>query len=262
MVTSFSLATRSKFPKNPYALRYNLSFHSHNFSGDDHHFEAFIKSSPGPSIVVINKHLADLVDHKRYSDVISRWKVVRGYGIIGCNFSTYGFEPTVVTWTTLLRGLCDHHQIGKAFEFYREAKKNGLELNRISCSTLIQGLCKSGLKLRLELRCSRALYPFSRNCVWNFVSLNVASVSQVRVFTRRKRSKKAVEVQEKEQVNQTLEQEDDEGDNAFHKAAKTARMKLENLDWLIVMLRNPEADVEVRNHRQVEANALTHFSSD
>ncbi|KAF7824229.1 TATA-binding protein-associated factor BTAF1 isoform X1 [Senna tora] len=122
MVTSFSLATRSKFPKNPYALCFNLSFRSHNFSGDDHHFEAFIKSSPGPSIVVINKHLADLVDHKHDSDVISRWKVVRGYGIIGCNF----------TFST-------------GFEFYREAKKNGLELNRISCSTLIQGLCKSGL---------------------------------------------------------------------------------------------------------------------
>ncbi|KAF7824282.1 endonuclease III-like protein 1, chloroplastic-like [Senna tora] len=37
---------------------------------------------------------------------------------------------------------------------------------------------------------------------------NVASVSQVRVFTRRKRSKKAAEDQEKEQVNQTQEQED------------------------------------------------------
>ncbi|KAK7243338.1 hypothetical protein RIF29_38131 [Crotalaria pallida] len=42
--------------------------------------------------------------------------------------------------------------------------------------------------------------------------------------------------------------QDDDGDNAFHIAAETAKMIRENLDWLIVMLRNPNADVEVRNH--------------
>ncbi|TYI85767.1 hypothetical protein E1A91_D04G018900v1 [Gossypium mustelinum] len=40
----------------------------------------------------------------------------------------------------------------------------------------------------------------------------------------------------------------DEGDNAFHIAADTAKMIRENLEWLIVMLRNPDAAVEVRNH--------------
>ncbi|XWS08275.1 hypothetical protein CRYUN_Cryun41cG0065800 [Craigia yunnanensis] len=40
----------------------------------------------------------------------------------------------------------------------------------------------------------------------------------------------------------------DEGDNAFHIAAYTAKMIRENLEWLIVMLRNPDAAVEVRNH--------------
>jgi len=43
--------------------------------------------------------------------------------------------------------------------------------------------------------------------------------------------------------------QDDDGDNAFHIAAETAKMIRENLDWLIVMLLNPDADVEVRNHR-------------
>lgn len=43
--------------------------------------------------------------------------------------------------------------------------------------------------------------------------------------------------------------QDDEGDNAFHIAADAARMIRENLVWLIVMLRNPDAAVEVRNHR-------------
>ncbi|XP_061346530.1 E3 ubiquitin-protein ligase KEG-like, partial [Gastrolobium bilobum] len=42
--------------------------------------------------------------------------------------------------------------------------------------------------------------------------------------------------------------QDDDGDNAFHIAAETAKMIRENLDWLIVMLRNPDADIEVRNH--------------
>lgn len=45
--------------------------------------------------------------------------------------------------------------------------------------------------------------------------------------------------------------QDDEGDNSFHIAADAAKMIRENLDWLIVMLRNPDAAVEVRNHRQV-----------
>ncbi|TYJ15760.1 hypothetical protein E1A91_A10G205600v1 [Gossypium mustelinum] len=40
----------------------------------------------------------------------------------------------------------------------------------------------------------------------------------------------------------------DEGDNAFHIAADTAKMIRENLEWLIVMLGNPDAAVEVRNH--------------
>ncbi|KAJ4720401.1 E3 ubiquitin-protein ligase KEG [Melia azedarach] len=42
--------------------------------------------------------------------------------------------------------------------------------------------------------------------------------------------------------------QDDEGDNAFHIAADAAKMIRENLEWLIVMLSNPEAAVEVRNH--------------
>ncbi|KAH0981870.1 hypothetical protein GBA52_009047 [Prunus armeniaca] len=44
--------------------------------------------------------------------------------------------------------------------------------------------------------------------------------------------------------------QDDEGDNAFHIAADAAKMIHENLEWLIVMLRNPDASVEARNHRQ------------
>lgn len=42
--------------------------------------------------------------------------------------------------------------------------------------------------------------------------------------------------------------QDDEGDNAFHIAADSAKMIRENLEWIIVMLRYPEAAVEVRNH--------------
>ncbi|KAE9616293.1 putative protein kinase TKL-Pl-1 family transcription factor C2H2 family [Lupinus albus] len=42
--------------------------------------------------------------------------------------------------------------------------------------------------------------------------------------------------------------QNDDGDTAFHIAAETAKMIRENLDWLIVMLRNPNADIVVRNH--------------
>ncbi|QHO52295.1 E3 ubiquitin-protein ligase KEG [Arachis hypogaea] len=49
---------------------------------------------------------------------------------------------------------------------------------------------------------------------------------------------------------------DDDGDNAFHIAAETAKMICENLDWLIVMLRNSDADIEVRKHSTFNWNAL------
>ncbi|KAH6834259.1 protein kinase [Perilla frutescens var. hirtella] len=42
--------------------------------------------------------------------------------------------------------------------------------------------------------------------------------------------------------------QDDDGDNAFHIAADTAKLIRENLEWLIVMLRYPDAAVDVRNH--------------
>ncbi|CAN1316136.1 E3 ubiquitin-protein ligase KEG [Linum perenne] len=42
--------------------------------------------------------------------------------------------------------------------------------------------------------------------------------------------------------------QDDEGDTAFHIAADAAKMIRENLEWLIVMLGNPIAAVEARNH--------------
>ncbi|XP_020597993.1 E3 ubiquitin-protein ligase KEG isoform X2 [Phalaenopsis equestris] len=43
--------------------------------------------------------------------------------------------------------------------------------------------------------------------------------------------------------------QDDDGDNAFHIAADAAKMIRENLNWIVVMLQYPNADVEVRNHR-------------
>jgi E3 ubiquitin-protein ligase KEG len=42
--------------------------------------------------------------------------------------------------------------------------------------------------------------------------------------------------------------QDDDGDNAFHIAAETTKMIRENLDRLIVILLNPDADTNVRNH--------------
>ncbi|CAN6483354.1 unnamed protein product [Victoria cruziana] len=42
--------------------------------------------------------------------------------------------------------------------------------------------------------------------------------------------------------------QDDEGDNAFHIAADTAKMVRENLQWIVVMLQYPDAAIDVRNH--------------
>jgi hypothetical protein len=49
--------------------------------------------------------------------------------------------------------------------------------------------------------------------------------------------------------------QDDDGDNAFHIAAETAKMIRENLDWLIVMLKNPAADIEVRTTGMSQAHS-------
>ncbi|KAL0387792.1 UNVERIFIED_CONTAM: E3 ubiquitin-protein ligase KEG [Sesamum radiatum] len=48
--------------------------------------------------------------------------------------------------------------------------------------------------------------------------------------------------------------QDDDGDNAFHIAADTAKMIRENLEWILIMLRYPNAAVDVRNHRLVSDN--------
>lgn len=42
--------------------------------------------------------------------------------------------------------------------------------------------------------------------------------------------------------------QNDEGDNAFHIAADTAKMVRENLDWIVVMLQQEDAAIDVRNH--------------
>lgn len=42
--------------------------------------------------------------------------------------------------------------------------------------------------------------------------------------------------------------QDDEGDNAFHIAADAAKMIRENLEWVILMLRYPDAAIGIRNH--------------
>ncbi|GAB4827765.1 hypothetical protein Ancab_034651 [Ancistrocladus abbreviatus] len=42
--------------------------------------------------------------------------------------------------------------------------------------------------------------------------------------------------------------QDDEGDNAFHIAADAAKMIRENLEWIIIMLKYPDANVDLRNH--------------
>ncbi|CAM6116455.1 unnamed protein product [Calypogeia fissa] len=42
--------------------------------------------------------------------------------------------------------------------------------------------------------------------------------------------------------------QDDEGDNAFHIAADMAKMVKENLDWIVIMLQQPDAAIDVKNH--------------
>ncbi|KAF7824231.1 pentatricopeptide repeat-containing protein [Senna tora] len=74
----------------------------------------------------------------------------------------YGFEPTVVTWTTLIRGLCDHHPIG----LVRDAMKLLLKEVRpkvnqpdtrdaIIYNIVLNGLCKMQFLIEAHALCKQ-----------------------------------------------------------------------------------------------------------
>ncbi|XP_043720709.1 pentatricopeptide repeat-containing protein At1g63080, mitochondrial-like [Telopea speciosissima] len=55
-----------------------------------------------------------------------------------------GFEPDIVTLTTLLKGLCTVDKIAEAKELFHKILKEGYRGNLITYGTIINGLCKSG----------------------------------------------------------------------------------------------------------------------
>ncbi|XP_042493945.1 pentatricopeptide repeat-containing protein At1g64580-like [Macadamia integrifolia] len=55
-----------------------------------------------------------------------------------------GYEPDVITLSTLIKGLCLKNEIGKAMEFFYKIVELGYPCNEVTYGTIIDGLCKSG----------------------------------------------------------------------------------------------------------------------
>ena len=59
-----------------------------------------------------------------------------------CEMISKGHDPHVVTYKTLLDGLCKNSEIEKAMNFLHDMKFKGLEPNVMTYYTLIDGICK------------------------------------------------------------------------------------------------------------------------
>jgi len=58
--------------------------------------------------------------------------------------SEKGRRPGLVSYNTLIDGLCKHCKINKAQQIFHEMPKHGLNPDVVTYNTLISGFCKVG----------------------------------------------------------------------------------------------------------------------
>jgi pentatricopeptide repeat protein len=131
-------------------------------------FNHMLHLQPQPSIVQFSKLLSAVVRMRYYETVLFLSKQMELAGIshnvytfnilINCfchlhadsGFSVLakiiklGFEPSVVTFSTLVNGLCIEGRIARAVEFFNDMVARGYEPNLHTYNTIINGLCKIG----------------------------------------------------------------------------------------------------------------------
>ncbi|MBA0721766.1 hypothetical protein Golax_009271, partial [Gossypium laxum] len=87
-------------------------------------FNKMIGKYPKPSIVEFNKLLGAVVRMKHYAIVVSMY--------------------SVVTFSTLINGLCIQSKISEAISIFDGMTERGYQLDLIVYNTILKGLCKTG----------------------------------------------------------------------------------------------------------------------
>ncbi|CAK9135922.1 unnamed protein product [Ilex paraguariensis] len=87
----------------------------------------------------------DVVTYNTLVDGLCRaGKVKIAHNVIkGMLKKDLNLKPNVVSYTTLIRGYCGKQEIDEALDVFREMVDHGLKPNRITHNTLIQGLCEA-----------------------------------------------------------------------------------------------------------------------
>ncbi|XLT04932.1 hypothetical protein HN51_043681 [Arachis hypogaea] len=139
-------------------------------------FNCMVDMHPQPLIVELTKILGTVVKMKYYATAIYLYTQMESKGIlpfsvtlnvlINCyghagqmgfalsvmsKFVKWGFKPSVVTFTTIMKGLCLNGKILDALDIYDKIVAKGFWFDEVIYGTLINGLCKSG-KTRVALQ--------------------------------------------------------------------------------------------------------------
>ncbi|KAF6136444.1 hypothetical protein GIB67_028663 [Kingdonia uniflora] len=135
-----------------------------------------------PSVSFLNVFIKALCMKKETMDDALR--VFRGIPDHGCIPDSYTYQkiseakelfeemdakdcsPTVVTYTSLIHGLCLSIILNEAMELFEEMSRKGIEPNMVTFSSLMDGLCKGGCSLHaLKLREKMVGKRFSANTI-------------------------------------------------------------------------------------------------
>ncbi|MFQ6641162.1 hypothetical protein Gotur_015453 [Gossypium turneri] len=112
----------------------------HCFDNVDHALSLFnkmIEKYPKPSIVEFTKLFAAIVRMKRYAIVVSKYRQIE---LLGVSHD----EPSAVTFSTLINGLCNQSKITEAVCMFDEMTERGYEPNLIAYNIVFKGLSKTG----------------------------------------------------------------------------------------------------------------------
>ncbi|KAM7461107.1 hypothetical protein LguiA_029228 [Lonicera macranthoides] len=82
-------------------------------------------------------------DYRSFA-VSKKWVKTFSLGTFLGKIMKLGYEPDILTFTTLIRGLCIGGKLALAVRFFDEIVKNGFQPDLITYGTLINGLCKTG----------------------------------------------------------------------------------------------------------------------
>ncbi|MFQ6656392.1 hypothetical protein Gotur_026512, partial [Gossypium turneri] len=100
-------------------------------------FNKMIGRYPVPSILEFTKLFAAIVRMKHYAIVVSMCSQMELLGVSRV-------EPTAVTFSTLINGLCNQSKISEAVCMFDEMTEKGYQPNLLVYNTVLKGLSKTG----------------------------------------------------------------------------------------------------------------------